>query len=451
MSDLMIMLATQQQIANYKVFRQYNPAMVVALSSRHAEKQRWNHGIRIEVCQRCHGDPNAFVELPHDDHGLRVPSLRGAFEELLQPFIESAGVTRVLWNWSGAQKPHSAALLILAHVWRERDTEAKNGRTHTTIYTDWESLVVDDEPGPVPLKAGLTADEVLHVHNLRLREKPVQEADERTFHDYLEGGPRRTASWQPHGFAKEFGILAARYQTEGFVAYEDVVQSVTTSIDDRAVKDIVAHVARQTRPAEMDSFVKSMQDATKKYPRATEMLGGAMRGCGLRLASKATGAPTGKEFEKVARRAVREWHGRVGHQWVADLRFNIEVFHPMWDPKAKTGGEFDCLLIAKNGNFIALDFKSAGKEKNLRGQAASVRLAGGVLARLLYFYPWFDCDVDESNDSPRPAGRLQGDDASTQRIAGIIAMDTELGELGIRFYDDPTKFDAEMRRKLRLS
>ena len=68
-------------------------------------------------------------------------------------------------------------------------------------------------------------------------------------------------------------------------------------------------------------------------------------------------------------------------------RINFQGDHGVSQPQPGTESEYDCLMTTPAGRFIAIDFKSAGKDNKYRAQQSSVRIAGGPYADLYYLYP----------------------------------------------------------------
>lgn len=449
MSSIMVMLATEQQIANFKVFRHYHPDKVLSLTSTVASERSWNHGIGHEVC-RILGRSDAFVVCAHEDHGLQVNALRDSFKALLWPHLQDDAVERVIWNWTGAQKPHSAALLILAHVLYEEDLSARESRRHTIVYADRDKLITNEGGGLDTLDSELKAEEILRVHNMVVEPKAAPEpVSDVLYRDFLSGGSVRNDSWRMPPYLEELERLASQQANGTPVKFNDVQDAFTEPVQLEHIQKLSdAYCAKRKEPRMQ--FLDSPLLSAANDEIVSKMLRSSLTKIGLRTMRRPSTVRigTGFDFEGVAIRCMEQWYERQGYRSFAEMRFNIEVRYPSWEEAPPVVGEFDCLLISRSGSFYAIDFKSAGKSADYRRQAATVRLAAGVFASFYYLYPWFACDVVEQETWAYPRTGLEPH--VERRISGIVHMDRQLKQSGIRFYDDPGRFDREMATKLRL-
>lgn len=449
--NILIMLSTAQQIANYKVYKHYHcPGRVIALSSPVALKQQWNCGIE-ELIQQHQGK---FIALEHVDT-LHVDPLLEAFRASLAPHLdEAASPTTIIWNWTGAQKPHSTALYQLARQTAEADRAAGARRRHHIVYADRVQLIVDGQGHTETLDSVLTADEILCAHNMRTKAEPRPPATAEDLADFLRGGSRRAAAWQPPDYVVRFAELAEKLTADGMVGFDEVKAALTAPVDDRVIHRATAHFLNAPK-ADGDKFLDTPLAQAAQSAKHRTWLTQALNSAGCRLmvppAATPPGAPpprpSGHHFEAVVQRRMLDWHNAHGRQWISEMLFNIHVYHPRWNRNAPEVGEFDCLLITKTGEFHAIDFKSAGKSGDFRRQNATLTLGGGAFASFYYLYPWLDCDLDPITReirTDRPAHEQA-------RIRGIADMDKELGDRAIRFYTEDADFHRELCKKLKLN
>ena len=106
-ADLMIMISTQAQIANYKVYLHYSPQKTIALSSELARSNNWCYGFRELLGKKF--EELIFQSAPIMD----VDKFKDIFHQLLKVKIQSSE-GKCIWAWAGGQKPHSTSLYLIA-------------------------------------------------------------------------------------------------------------------------------------------------------------------------------------------------------------------------------------------------------------------------------------------------------------------------------------------------
>lgn len=199
-TELMIMLSTQQQIVNYKTFKHYNPRRVVALCSESAKRHNWCYGFQSLLRDR-------FSSLaPCEDTLMDVIKLAQIFANRLEKELRKATGT-IVWAWAGAQKPHSAALYLLARQYKEAEPDR-----HVIVYADGNSnaLYLDGQDEKILLNLSLSAEEVLEVHGLQRStgHSPYTTSTPQELRRFLTDQQVRIAEWQPPPFVEAFYRLA---------------------------------------------------------------------------------------------------------------------------------------------------------------------------------------------------------------------------------------------------
>lgn len=456
-ADVLVMLSTAQQIANYKVYKHYGcPKLVLALSSPGAVKGRWNHGMRELVEQR----GGVFHELKHSET-LRVDALEAVFDRGITPHLPAATThATIVWNWTGAQKPHSAALYQLARRTAQADQAKGGARRHDIVYADRVELIIEGRERTETLDRALEAEEVLRVHNLRVKVVPItHSADPGTLlSDFLEAGPIRQRSWRRPGYLARLQDFAERLENDEPVGLDELYKAFSRECDTRVVEDFVRHYTEKHQKPEDTDYLDDPLNQAAQSPVHKVWLYQSLNAAKCRaplVEAAAVEDPavpsiaSGTLFERVAEERLRAWHEADGKDWISDIKFNVDVFPALDDGDTAKIGQFDCLLVAKTGAFYAIDFKSANKRKDYARQQVTAQRGGGAFTSFYYLYPWLDCDVEKAgNDDWVARPTLPPHERS--RIAGIIDMDKQLGGRGIRFRTRDGDFHAELRTKLGL-
>jgi len=449
----MVMVATQQQIVNYKIYKRYRPHTVVALCTPRAVEQDWCLGFRALLGSRL-VEKNIGGSV--DVQGLMaeyIASLRGLLDKAHGP---------VIWSWGGGQKPHATALYILARSHREHSGPGR----HVIVYAEGNSGTILEEgtSSPIDLDMVLDPDEILTVHGLKVTEmKTLAQAaggpeDIQALEVFLSDPQARDNAWAPPDYCQELGEIAANPAA----SFDELVKLSTRAVRPEDLEQAREHLAENARHRNRaaDEAGQSLGRLLQSPPCRVELVN-ALNGSGLRVKKKpAYGQPSsGVQFERLACARMCRWFGARGAGRVTSMRFNVTVtgmnhlgLPAQGAPTAKF--EFDCLMTTPSGRMIAIDFKSAGKLHAYRSQNATVTTAAGVFTKLYYLYPWIDEDLPPAAGTPdtRPPN-------IPRRMAPIVSMDQELrpqdgpgrrGWLGIRFLKHDGDFFAELEAVLGL-
>lgn len=453
--DLMIMLATQQQIVNYKTFKHYNPRRVVALCSKLAQEHNWCHGFQILLNNRFKALP------PYTDAMMDVIKLGEEFERLLNDDIKNTS-GRVVWAWAGAQKPHSTALFILARKYKG-DAPSR----HIIVYAEGNSnaFYEDGQDKPISMHTPLTAEEVLVAHGLEILGNPNKKVKKSSLEElsaFLNDQSEREREWQLPPFADEFHRLAENPAT----GRNDIIDLVTDSLPStllESFKKEISKIIKQNhaeRNTNAKDFIDSIRTACAN-PFCNTLFTQAANQLKLRKIKQEniSQRPSGLSFELHARARMQQWYDVRGknNNLVSSMSFDVDVegINQQGDygkREPESAAQFDCLLVTPQGRFIAIDFKSAGK-RNYRAQQASVTIAGGVYAALYYLYPWIEEDLP-----PEAGTKDTRPDIVKKRMDSIKTMDKNLRPddkppkswRGIRFYKNDEDFFNDLESVLNL-
>lgn len=472
----MVMLATEQQIANYLVYKHYQPRRIVCLCTDLAIRQDWCCGFErlgIDVTQ---------VRIPQT---LDVATLSAVFEKILREHLEKH-IGNTIWAWAGAQKPHATALYLTA-----RSYAAKAPERHHIVYAEGNTqrFIIDGDPAPVLPNLALSFQEIMNVHGLRVKLKDEWEPDdeyEEKLDAFVADQSVREELWQEPELVSRLRELVSQDHIElstvaglfteapgkSFLSdfsrkFEELLRSdnkqnkTTANAFSKALQGAAKEAPISSLDAGTDGFSEALQEATKHRFVRDLFLRTAQK-LGVRLRKKVdsgvvrTRLQPSKEFERIAQTRLRRWEKGKGKGKLACLEFGIEVEGINLDgnyasERSKGPAEFDCLMLTPAGQIIFVDFKSAGHSSRYRHQHTSVRVAGGRYAELYYLYPWI---VD---DLPAEHGGVDGDkpEAVRKRMDGVIKMHEflcpkEERPYGLRFLKNDEDFYDELESVLRL-
>lgn len=455
-TDLMVMLATQQQIVNYKAYKHYAPNRTLALCTEHAATFNWCHGF-----QELLGD-RLVVLPPIPDSMMNVSRLETQFDQLLKGYLEKARGP-VVWAWGGAQKPHAAALYRLARRYADNNPEQ-----HLIVYAEGNSnaFFVDGQDEPIRIRISLTADEILTVHGLVVEAstRSPQVSSDNGLNNFLNCQKQREQEWTPPGYRADLERIAA----DPAAPYKELVNLVTQPLPANntylhaytALYREAAQAEGTVRKPAVAALLQALKNACDN-PNARHLFHIAahkMRLCVKKGVTYET-RPSGVLFEKHAQTRMMRWLEARGNKLVSSLRFDVNVYGINYQGEfgvsaPESAAQFDCMLVTPAGRLIAIDFKSAGMETKYRAQQSSVRLAGGAYADLYYLYPWIEDDLPPA-DPALPDKRPEIIRRRMQRIMHMDGVQRPQGKpcntwRGIRFYRKDSDFFQDLENVLNL-
>ncbi|HRZ83606.1 MAG TPA: hypothetical protein P5069_14210 [Candidatus Hydrogenedentes bacterium] len=416
----MIMVATQQQIVNYKIYKRYRPERVVALCTPRALEQKWCFGFHQLLDGR-------LVE-KRISGSMDVQALMAEYSEALNGLLKET-LGPVIWSWGGGQKPHATALYMLACDRRKRSDPGK----HVIVYAEGNSdkILEEGASSPTDLDMALEPHEILAVHGLKVTgmKTEAQVAGQleyiRALEAFLSDPQARNDAWAPPDYRRELEDLAANPAA----SFEELVKLSTRAVQPQDLNQTLEHLTNNARQGNSaaNKAGQALGQLLKTLSCARE-LANSLNGSGLCVKKRTpcTQPSSGAQFERLACVRMCRWFKDRGEGRVTSMRFNVTVTGmnhlglPAQDaPTAEF--EFDCLMTTPSGRMIAIDFKSAGKLHAYRSQNATVTTAAGIFTKLYYMYPWIEEDL------PPAAGMTDTRLENIQRrMAAIVSMDQEL-------------------------